>query len=61
MHISTRADVSPALSIEQSVMVSGRGRGRVRSRDRDFEGHGSFGGGRDSYGSKHIAGDKAPR
>ena len=50
MQVFTGADVSPAPSIEQSVMISKRGRGRGRCRDFKGRGHGSIGGGRGSVG-----------
>ena len=60
MWVSTRADVSPTPSVEQSAMVFGRSRGR--GRDRDFGGErGSFGGGRGSYGGRQSGLDKGPR
>ena len=56
MSISTRADVSTAPSIEQSIMASGRGKSR------DFiGGRATFGGSRGSYGSRQTVGDKKPR
>ena len=54
MHVFTEADVSPAPSVEQYAMVSGRGRGRGR----DFGGHNSFGGDRGSCGGRQSASDK---
>ena len=62
MCISNGADVSPAPSIEQSVMVPRCGRGRGRDRGRDFgREHGSFKGGCGPYSSRQIVGDKGPR
>ena len=59
MRVSTDADVFPAPSVEHSVMISRRGRGR--SRGHDFGGHGSFEGGRGSYGGRQSGRDKGPR
>ena len=60
MCASTGADVSPAPSIKQSVVVSGCGRGRSHSRDFGG-GRSSFGGGCGSYGGRQIGLDKELR
>jgi len=46
MRVSPGSDVSSALSIEQSVMISGHGKGRGRDRDFGGRGRGFVGGGR---------------
>ena len=61
MWVSTGADVSSALSIEQSAMVSRRSKGRGRDRDFGGRGRGSVGGGRGSYGGRQSASEKGSR
>ena len=59
MHVSIRANVTTAPSIEQSAMASGRGTGRDRRRD--FVGPGSFGGGCGTYGGRQTVGNMGLR
>ena len=60
MRVSTVANVSSTLIIEQSAMISGCGRGR--GRDHDFRGgRGLFRGGRGSYGGIYRGFNKGPR
>ena len=60
MHVSIRANVTTAPSIEQSAMASGRGTGRGRRRD-FVEGPGSFRGGCGTYGGRQTVGNKGLR
>jgi len=61
MRVSTRADVSPAPSVEQFTMVPGGDKCRDRSRGHDSGGCGSFGGEHESYGGRQSGFDKGPR
>jgi len=54
MRVSTGSDVSSALSIEQSVMISRHGRGRARDFKRSIRGLGSCGG-------RQSTSEKGPR
>jgi len=61
-HVSTGADVSSTLSIDESTIYSIRGRGRGRGHDHDFGGrHGSFGAGCNFSSGRLNASDKGPR
>ena len=61
MWVSAGADVSSALSIEQSAMVSRRSKGRGRDRVFGGRGRGSVRGGRGSYGGRQSASKKGSR
>ena len=61
MRVSIGADVTTALSIEQSAMASGRGRGHCHDRERDYiRGRGLFGGGCGFSGARLTVSDKGP-